>query len=202
MNMDEQNAKRAAATAIAAAVGSAGGTIGADVVINNNKDDQNETDLSAADNSTHTTGSSHGHSNSDVPPSVEPHREVVSTPENQEQQITEPTNPEIINEPIVEPVEPVTPVEPIITVDPIEPIEPIEPEPVMYGGPYDPTIDPIIIDLEPDMYGGPIDPLYNPEDDLFMGMPVIDKDDISTGEDTIIDDLSADDNPADYRDVD
>ena len=72
----------------------------------------------------------------------------------------------------------------------------------MYGGPYDPTIDPIIIDPEPDMYGGPIDPLYDPEDDVLMGMPAIDEDEIPTGEDTIIEDPSADYNPSDSGDVD
>lgn len=77
-----------------------------------------------------------------------------------------------------------------------------EPEPVMYGGPYDPTIDPIIIDPEPDMYGGPIDPLYDPENDVLMGDCVYDDEEIPTGEDTIIEDPSADYNPSDSGDVD
>ena len=176
--MDKQNAKRAAAIAAAAAVGSTGGTIGADAVLNNNNDVQNET---------------------------EPHVEVVTTPENQESQITEPANPEIINEPIVEPVDPVTPVKPITPVDPVDPIEPVEPiEPIecMYAGPYDPIIDPILIDPEPDMYGGPVDPIYVPEEDEVMGVPALDDEDIPTGEETIIEDLSADYNPTDSGDVD
>ena len=203
--MDKQNAKRAAAMTAAAAVGSTGGTIGADAVINNNNDIQNETEPSVEENSTHTSSSNHGHSSSHVLSSEGPHVEVVTTPENPDVQITEPANPEIINEPIVEPVKPVTPVEPIITVDPvdpIDPIEPIEPELVMYGGPYGPTIDPIIIDPEPDMYGGPIDPLYDPENDVLMGDCVYDDEEIPTGEDTIIEDPSADYNPSDSGDVD
>lgn len=203
--MDKQNAKRAAAIAAAAAVGSTGGTLGADAVINNNNGVQNETEPSVDENSTHTSSSNHGHSSSHVPSSTEPHVEVVTAPENPDVQITEPANPEIINEPIVEPVEPVTPVEPIITVDPVDPIDPIEPiEPIecMYAGPYDPTIDPVIIDPDSDMYGGPIDPLYVPEDDEVMGMPALDDEEIPSGEETFIEDLSADNNPKESGDVD
>ena len=198
--MDKQNAKRAAAMAAATAVGSTGGTIGADAVINNNNV-LNETEQSVEGNSAHTSSSNHGHSSSHVSPSTEPHVEVVTTHENQEEQISEPTpGPE----PVVEPVEPVTPVEPITVdpVDPIDPIEPIEPEPVMYGGPCDPTIGPIMMDPEPDMYGGPIDPLYDPENDVLMGDCVYDDEEIPTGEDTIIEDPSADYNPSDSGDVD
>ena len=206
--MDKQNAKRAAAIAAAAAVGSTGGTIGADAVINNNNDVRNKTEPSVEENSTHTSSSNHGHSSSHVPSSTEPHVEVVTTPENPDVQITEPANPEIINEPNVEPVEPVTPVKPITPVDPVDPVDPIDPvepiEPIvcMYAGPYDPTIDPILIYSEPDMYGGPIDPLYVSEDDEVMGMPALDDEEIPSGEETIIEDLSADYNPTDSGDVD
>lgn len=201
--MDKQNAKRAAAMAAATAVGSTGGTIGADAIINNNNV-LNETEQSAEGNSAHTSSSNHGHSSSHVSPSTEPHVEVVSTSENLGQQNPEPTDPNIINEPVVEPVEPVTPVEPIVTVvpvDPIDPIEPIDPTPEpMYGGPDDP--EPIIIP-DPLMYGGPDDPLYiDPEGDVLMGVPAMDEEEIPTGEDTIIDDPSADYIPTDSGDVD
>ena len=173
--MDKQNAKRAAAIAAAAAIGSTGGTLGADAVINNNNGVQNETEPSVDENSTHTPSSNHGHSSSHVSPSVDSRVEVVTTPENPDVQIM--------------------------------------------CEPYDLTIGPVIIDSN--MYGGPIDPLYvpeddegilcmedqltlfhDPEDDEVKGMPALDDEEIPTGEETIIEDQSADNNPKEFGDVD
>ena len=154
--MDKQNAKRAAAIAAAAAIGSTGGTLGADAVINNNNGVQNETEPSVDENSTHTPSSNHGHSSSHVSPSVDSRVEVVTTPENPDVQIM--------------------------------------------CEPYDLTIGPVIIDSN--MYGGPIDPLYVPEDDEVKGMPALDDEEIPTGEETIIEDQSADNNPKESGDVD
>lgn len=204
--MDKQNAKRAAAMAAAAAVGSTGGTIGADAIINNTNDAQNETEQLVEDNSAHTSSSNHGDSSSHVSTSSEAHVEVVSAPDVQEQQVTEPTNPDIINDLVIETVDPVTPEEPIVIVDPVNPIDPTEPEVIvecMYAGPDDPIFNPVAIIIpEPDMYGGPIDPLYDPENDVLMGDCVYDEEEIPTGENTIIEDPSADYIPTDSGDVD
>ena len=145
--MDKEKAKRAAALSAAAAVGSIGGSFGADVIIDKKSTDN---DSPEEDFIVEVVNEDN------VQDQLSPHALQDFTEDIDQTIMVDPLEPE---EP-AEPVEPVEPEEPVESEEPIfidDPLGPIQDDVLMYGGPgmCDNMIYP-----EPVMYGGPNDDLY------------------------------------------
>ena len=145
--MDKEKAKRAAALSAAAAVGSVGGSFGADVIIDKKSTDN---DSPEEDFIVEVVNEDN------VQDQLSPHALQDFTEDIDQTIMVDPLEPE---EP-AEPVEPVEPEEPVESEEPIfidDPLGPIQDDVLMYGGPgmCDNMIYP-----EPVMYGGPNDDLY------------------------------------------
>lgn len=139
--MDKEKAKRAAALSAAAAVGSIGGSFGADVIIDKKSTDN---DSPEEDFIVEVVNEDN------VQDQLSPHALQDFTEDIDQTIMVDPLEPE---EPL-KPEEPVEPEEPIFIDDPLGPIQD---DVLMYGGPgmCDNMIYP-----EPVMYGGPNDDLY------------------------------------------
>lgn len=172
--MDKEKAKRAAALSAAAAVGSIGGSFGADVIIDKKSTDNDSPEedfIVEVVNEDNVQDQLSPHALQDFTEDIdqtimvdplEPEEplkpeELVELEEQVEQvELGEPVEleePLYLEEPL-EPEEPVEPEEPIFIDDPLGPIQD---DVLMYGGPgmCDNMIYP-----EPVMYGGPNDDLY------------------------------------------
>ena len=184
--MDKEKAKRAAALSAAAAVGSIGGSFGADVIIDKKSTDNDSPEedfIVEVVNEDNVQDQLSPHALQDFTEDIdqtimvdplEPEEplkpeELVELEEQVELvELGEPVEleePLYLEEPLepeepAEPVEPVEPEEPVESEEPIfidDPLGPIQDDVLMYGGPG--MCDNMIYP-EPVMYGGPNDDLY------------------------------------------
>ena len=154
--MDKEKAKRAAALSAAAAVGSIGGSFGADVIIDKKSTDNDSPEedfIVEVVNEDNVQDQLSPHALQDFTEDID--QTIMVDPLEPE----EPLKPEELVE-LVELEEPVEPEEPVESEEPIfidDPLGPIQDDVLMYGGPgmCDNMIYP-----EPVMYGGPNDDLY------------------------------------------
>ncbi len=157
--MDKEKAKRAAALSAAAAVGSVGGSFGADVIIDKKSTDNDSPEedfIVEVVNEDNVQDQLSPHALHDFTEDID--QTIMVDPLEPE----DPLKPEELVElvELEEPVEPEEPEEPVEPEEPIfidDPLGPIQDDVLMYGGPgmCDNMIYP-----EPDMYGGPNDELY------------------------------------------
>ena len=154
--MDKEKAKRAAALSAAAAVGSIGGSFGADVIIDKKSTDNDSPEedfIVEVVNEDNVQDQLSPHALQDFTEDID--QTIMVDPLEPE----EPLKPEELVElvELEEPVEPEAPVEPEEPIFIDDPLGPIQDDVLMYGGPgmCDNMIYP-----EPVMYGGPNDDLY------------------------------------------